>query len=216
MLKRIVKRIYYVVKNRGKNVKFSSGVNIGGFHSSFEGNNRIGKNTVFSGAIGYGSYMGEKCDITGKVGKFCSMASEIKVVVGTHPTKDFISTHPAFFSTKKQAGFTYAKEDLFEENNFAEGSYPVVIGNDVWIGRGVTILSGVKIGDGAIIAAGAVVTKDVEPYSIVGGVPAKEIRKRFDEEEIKFLLELKWWDKPENWIKENVEKFNDIKKMRNE
>ena len=207
MLKRTVKRIYYAVKNRGKNVKFSGKVNIGGFHSSFDGNNRVGKNSFFAGKLGYGSYIGENAYINASIGKYCSVASDVKVVTGNHPAKDYVSTHPAFFSTKKQAGFTYVTEDLFKEET------PVVIGNDVWIGQGAMLLSGVTIGDGAIIAAGAVVTKDVKPYSIVGGVPAKEIRKRFSEEEIKFLLELKWWDKPEKWIKENAEKFTDIKNL---
>ena len=207
MFKKTVKHIYYAVKNHGKNVKFSAGVNIGGFSSSFEGNNRIGKNSFFRGELGFGSYIGANSYIDARIGKYCSVASEVKTVTGSHPAKDFVSTHPAFFSTKKQAGFHYVTEDLFKEEN------QIKIGNDVWIGQGVMILSGVTIGDGAIIAAGAVVTKDVKPYSIVGGVPAKEIRKRFSEEEIKFLLELKWWDKPEKWIKENAEKFKDIKKL---
>jgi len=71
-----------------------------------------------------------------------------------------------------------------------------MVGNDVWIGFGATIMPGVKIGDGAIIATKSVVTKDVEPYAIVGGNPAKTIRKRFSEEKIKSLLEVKWWDWP--------------------
>ncbi len=215
MLKKTVKHIYYAAKNRGKNVKIPRSVNIGGFGSLFEGNNRIGKNTCFSGFLGFGSYIGKNCNISAKIGRYCSIASDIKVVSGTHPTKDFVSTHPAFFSTKKQAGFTYVGKDMFVENKFAEGSYSVVIGNDVWIGQGVILLSGVTVGDGAIIATGAVVIKDVEPYSIVGGVPAKEIRKRFDDEEIKFLLDLKWWDKPEKWIRENAEKFSNIKNLQN-
>lgn len=91
-----------------------------------------------------------------------------------------------------------------------EKNWNVVIGNDVWIGSNVKILQGIKICDGAVIAAGALITKDVEPYAIVGGVPAKLIRKRFSDEDIKFLLDLKWWDKGEEWVIENAEFFEDI------
>ena len=131
MFKRTVKRIYYAVKNRGKNVKFSSGVNIGGFGSSFEGNNRIGKKSFFTGELGFGSYIGANAYIDAGIGKYCSIASEVKTVTGNHPVKDFVSTHPAFFSTKKQAGFTYVTGDLFKEET------NVIIGNDVWVGRGL-------------------------------------------------------------------------------
>ena len=80
----------------------------------------------------------------------------------------------------------------------------MIIGNDVWIGDRATILSGVRIGDGAVIGAGSVVTKDVEPYSIVAGNPARPKRTRFDEETIKKLLEIKWWDWPVEKINDNV------------
>lgn len=93
------------------------------------------------------------------------------------------------------------------------GGYSLIIGNDVWIGEGVRILSGIEIGDGAIIGTGALVTKNVEPYSIVGGVPAKEIKKRFSNEEIEFLKEFRWWNKDLKWLEENVELFSDIKKF---
>jgi virginiamycin A acetyltransferase len=86
-------------------------------------------------------------------------------------------------------------------------SYPTkgntIIGNDVWIGYDATIMPGVNIGDGAIIATKAVVTKDVAPYSIVGGNPAKEIKKRFSQEEIDFLLDIQWWD----WSMEKITKY---------
>lgn len=85
-----------------------------------------------------------------------------------------------------------------------------IIGNDVWIGANAIILQGVTIGDGAIIAAGAVVTKDVPPYAIVGGVPAKVIKYRFSDEVILKLLQIKWWDKPEEWIIQKLEKFTDV------
>lgn len=213
MIKKFVKRVYHCLKNSGKNVKIEKGADIGGFSTEFEGCNRICSNTFFSGKIGFGSYIGYGSDIKARIGKYSSVSGNVKVVLGSHPSKDFVSTHPSFYSTKKQSGFTYVREDYYAEKNFADGKYPVVIGNDVWIGNGVTILEGVTVGDGAIVAAGAVVTKDVQPYSIVGGVPAKEIRKRFSDEEIEFLLELKWWDKPQDWIKENADKFTDIKKL---
>src|SRR5690606_29947135 len=89
----------------------------------------------------------------------------------------------------------------------------VKIGNDVWIGEDAIIMGGVKIGDGAIIAARAVVTKDVPPYSIYGGVPAKLIKYRFDNYIIKKLLAIKWWDLEESWIRENYYLFHDAEKF---
>jgi len=86
-----------------------------------------------------------------------------------------------------------------------------IIGNDVWIGTNAIIMDDITIGDGAIIGAGTIVTKDVKPYSIVVGNPAKHLRFRFEEDEINFLLEFKWWDKDLTWIEENYTKFHDIK-----
>ena len=107
-------------------------------------------------------------------------------------------------------------------SNAMEGkAYPgkgdTKIGNDVWIGYGATIMPGVTIGDGAIIATKSVVTKDVAPYAIVGGNPAKEIRKRFSEDEIKALLEIQWWDWPIEKITENVQLLtgNDVEAIKN-
>ena len=81
----------------------------------------------------------------------------------------------------------------------------------MWIGANVTILDGITIGDGAISGAGSVVTRDVPPYAIVGGTPARIIRFRFTDEEIRFLLKFRWWDKDQTWIRENGELFEDIK-----
>ncbi len=89
------------------------------------------------------------------------------------------------------------------------------IGNDVWIGANVLILDGVTIGNGAIIAAGAVVTKDVPPYAVVGGVPAKIIKYRFNKEEIDFLEQLKWWEKDEKWLTEYGKYFNNVELLKN-
>lgn len=95
--------------------------------------------------------------------------------------------------------------DLFEENK-----KEVIIGNDVWIGQSVLIKPGVVIGDGAIIGAGAVVTKNVAPYAIVVGVPAQIIKYRFSDEQIKKLLNIKWWDKDKEWIEEKAYLFSDV------
>jgi len=122
------------------------------------------------------------------VGAFCSIGPEVLIGgFGKHPT-NWISTHPAFYSPLKQAGFTFSTESKFRELERTE------IGNDVWIGARAMILDGVKIGNGAIVAAGAVVARDVSPYSIVGGVPAKEIRKRFGDDVIASLKGMEWWN----------------------
>lgn len=93
------------------------------------------------------------------------------------------------------------------EDSPLRNNSPVLIGNDVWIGANVVILPGVKVGDGAILAAGAVITKDVEPYAVVGGVPAKTIQKRFDDEMIEMFLDIKWWDWSIEKIEGNIELF---------
>ena len=131
------------------------------------------------------------------IGKFCMIASDVTFIMnGANHLTDAISTYPfAIFGD----GWEAAMEDR---------EYPrkgdIMIGNDVWIGYNATIMAGVNIGDGAIIAANAMVVKDVQPYTIVGGNPAREIKRRFDEETIEKLLDLKWWDKPLDWITANV------------
>lgn len=141
------------------------------------------------------------------IGKFCSIGPYCKIGLGKHPTKDFVSTHPVFFSTLKQAQVTFADINYFDEFAY------IIIGNDVWLGANVIVVDGVKIGDGAIVAAGSVVTKDIPPYAIVGGVPAKIIKYRFEKEEIKKLLQLKWWDMDVEYLKENFIKFHNIKSL---
>lgn len=209
MIKNKIKRLFCKLKYRKKNVHLKADCNIG-FRTKFGGNNVIGENTEFAGAIGFGSYIGGHCCISARIGRYCSIADHVRTVEGNHPTKMFVSTHPAFFSDRAQAGFTYTDETMYDEISYIDGKYYVVIGNDVWIGSGVTILNGVTISDGAIIAAGAVVTKDVAPYSIVGGVPAQQIRKRFTEDQIQKLTEIKWWNQPEEWIRKNASNFRNI------
>lgn len=133
------------------------------------------------------------------IGKFCSIACGAKFLFNSaNHTMDSLSTYtfPLFFEE-----WGLEKEKVAEA---WDNKGDIVIGNDVWIGYEAVILSGVTIGDGAIIGSRAVVTKDVPPYTIVGGVPAKTIRRRFDEETIRKLLGLKWWDWPEESIRKNI------------
>ena len=134
------------------------------------------------------------------IGKFCSIACGTKFIFtsANHSLKS-LSTYPfpIFFE----------EWDLDVKNvtDAWDHKGDIIIGNDVWIGYEAVILSGVTIGDGAIIGTRAVVTKDVPPYTIVGGIPAKPIRQRFDDTTIAKLLELKWWDWSEERIKGNLE-----------
>ena len=205
----------YLVTHKYK-VKIDSHSNVD-LHSFFEGKNSIGNNTeVTHSWIGMGSYIANNSIIRmTKIGKFCAIGDYVRTSLGRHPTKDFVSIHPAFFSLKKQASFTFVTEQLFDEHKYIdfEKNYVVEIGNDVWIGNNVLIMDGIKISDGAIIAAGSIVTKDVGPYYIVGGVPAKIIRKRFSDHQINCLLEFKWWDRDIDWLDKNHINFSSIAKF---
>ena len=134
------------------------------------------------------------------IGKFCSVACGTKFLFNSaNHTLTSLSTYPfpIFFEEWNL--------DVKDITNAWDNKGNIVIGNDVWIGYEAVILAGVTIGDGAIIGTRAVVTKDVPPYSIVGGVPAKSIRKRFDDETIVELLRLKWWDWSEEKIAQNIQ-----------
>lgn len=133
------------------------------------------------------------------VGSFCSIAGNVNVYLGGNHRKDWVTTFP----------FGHIHNNVF--TNFNGNGHPhtngdVIIGNDVWIGDNVTIMSGVHIGDGAIIASNSHVVKNVEPYSLIGGNPAKLIRYRFTQEQIAKLLEIKWWE----WDDEKINRYTPL------
>lgn len=150
------------------------------------------KNTV--GEYTHHQHYIEISDPGTSVGNFCSIGKDVVLGPGLHPL-DLISTH--LFPSVGFYGI------VAPENRIPEPEYkPVRIGNDVWIGHRAVVMNGVSVGDGAVIGTNAVVTKDVPPYAIVGGVPAKVIRYRFDEATIARLLALKWWDLPIDWLRD--------------
>jgi len=145
------------------------------------------------------------------VGSFCSIAHDVRIEDSTHPSHTSVSTSPVFYSTGKQTGQSFVEHNIFNEFLLIDGK-SCIIGNDVWIGANVTIKGGVRIGNGAIIAMGAVVTKDVEPFTIVAGIPARVVRKRFSDEEIELLERTRWWDKDDALLRQKVEMFSNINK----
>lgn len=158
----------------------------------FSDYNRIYKGTQLRAvSVGVGTYIGE--NVRGgeaSIGRYSSIGhGTIVGGMGSHPT-DRLSTHPAFYSTTPKAGITFATEDGFEECK------PTSVGSDVWLGARCVLLDGVSIGDGAIVAAGAIVTKDVPPYAVVAGVPARILRTRFGDEVVTELLRRAWWNLP--------------------
>jgi acetyltransferase-like isoleucine patch superfamily enzyme len=129
-----------------------------------------------------------------RIGKYCSISTHVIIFLGSEHRTDWVSTYP----------FPYLWKEASSINGHPFSKGDVIIGNDVYIGYHVTILSGVTIGDGAAIGAGSVVTKDVPPYAIVAGNPARIVRYRFDEKIIQKLLQIKWWDWPDEKIRENI------------
>lgn len=127
-----------------------------------------------------------------KIGRFCSIANGVEIMLGREHRTDWVTTYPFNVLCEQAQHFT----------GHPKSKGDVVVGNDVWIGNKALILSGVKIGDGAVIGAGSIVTKDVAPYAIVAGNPAKLCRFRFDTQTITELLQIAWWDWPYEKIME--------------
>ncbi|PLY04749.1 MAG: acetyltransferase [Arcobacter sp.] len=171
----------------------------------------IYENILIDSEINSYTYIAKKTEIyNAKIGKFCSIGPNSIIGLSTHPLDNFISTSPIFYSTEKQLPVRVVDKQYFNDS-----IKETIIGNDVWIGANVLITGGITIGNGAVIAAGSIVTKNVEEYAIVGGIPAKIIKYRFDLEKRKFLKESQWWNKSNiNYLKMNYKKFHNFENLK--
>lgn len=205
LLKRVLLKILNT-KESNKNVIVHGQVK-GLQNVTFKGKNAVLDGSNFNGQIdvGYATTFGANNYIHGDVtiGKYCQFGPFASVNTFNHPTNHIT---------------TYINKNLFNGQMAGyKTNQETIIGNDVWIGKNAIILAGITIGNGAIIAAGAVVNQDVPAYHIVGGVPAKVIKKRFSDKIIEELQELKWWDKNDDELEElrplflkNISKLNSI------
>lgn len=213
-IKWMVHTLKYKLQENNSKISWRSNI----VNTSLEGHNTIQKEANLIGCIlGYGTYIERGTQLINvKLGRYSSITPGVKNIGGNHPTKEHVSTYPGFYSASTTDAVSFVKTQKFEEFKYTDEDKKFLnsIGNDVWIGTDAVIMQGVTVGDGAVVAAGALVTKDVPPYAIVGGVPAKIIRYRFSESDIQFLMELKWWEKDIEWIKKYADYFADIEQMK--
>ena len=159
--------------------------------------------TVVESTLGDYSYLANDVDIIyTDIGRFCSLASHVRINPGNHPMWRVTQHHLTY--RRKQYGFGETDDETFFD---WRRDHRCMIGHDVWIGHAATVMAGVKIGTGAVVGAGAVVTRDVGPYTIVGGVPARPIRKRFPDDVAARLQKIAWWD----WDRATLEtRYDDL------
>lgn len=190
-LRFIHKGFYSSIRSSGISCSFSEYVRLYGNTSLSKC--RVGRYTYFAGTKSGNSTFGQFC---------CIGPNTIVGGLGTHPT-GMISCHPAFYSLLRQSGDTFVSKSFFSEHKETN------IGNDVWIGANAIVLDGVRIGNGVIVGAGAVVVKDIPPYAIVVGVPAKIIRYRYPQEKIDILQRINWWNFSREELKSVAHIFRD-------
>lgn len=191
-MRKFIKKIilYFLNAVEEKENVTLSGFSRGLQNVEFEGKNAVPDRCNFSGSIkiGYGTTLGYNNLLGGTIviGRYCQVGVDVAMHATNHPISHLS---------------TYINKNLFQGDlKKLKVEHKITIGNDVWIGHGVLILGNVTVGNGAILAAGSVITKDVAPYTIVAGVPAKMLRKRFSDAVISEIEDLKWWDKPEKEV----------------
>lgn len=181
---------YLRTKARYPHTKFARGVNADNA-CSFEEGVVVHENTVLSHVrVGAYSYVANDSIVWHcKLGRFCSIGPEVRIGLGIHPARGVISTYPGFYSGGSSVPVKFHLDRSVIEHR------TVTVGNDVWIGARAMLLDGVSIGDGAVVAAGSIVTRDVAPYCVVAGSPARVVRTRFTEEQVRRLVAFAWWDR---------------------
>lgn len=200
----LLRKLYLEYKHRSQRLKIgylaqASNCRFGRFNTLYP-NSRL-----LDVTLGDLSYVGANSQLSRvTIGKFSCIGPEVFAGLGTHPSRKFVSVHPAFYSLGRQSQITFATASFFQEFQ------RISIGNDVWVGARAVILDGVSIGDGAIVAAGAVVTRNVPPYAVVGGVPARVIRHRFTPSQIQQLQAIAWWDRDLKDLAADFLRFHDI------
>lgn len=199
----IMKNLYTIPKKMFSKISIFTIIQ----HSNVDKNSSICMGTKFYRSdIGEYSYVGRDCFVNNtEIGKFTSIGEGCYIGGTSHPI-DWVSTSPVFHKWKNvlKTNISSHSYDIFQSTK---------IGNDVWVGSKVLIKSGVEISNGAVIGMGSVVTKDIGPYEIWAGNPARCIKKRFEENIIDQLLEIKWWDYSEEKLVEAAKNFNDVDKF---
>lgn len=203
MIKRIVQYIVSILSPKKIFYKDVSWFSYWDGDSTFTKNTRIGpKVRLLKSHVGNYTRISKGCSVVfSKIGNFCSLASDVQVGAGRHPL-NYASTSQIFYNPNT-LNDKWVKPIKYPQN------LPINIGSDVWLGTNCFIMGGVTIGHGAVVAAKAVVTKDIPPYAIVGGIPAKLIKYRFSPEVIERLLEIEWWNLDDNQITEKIGFFRE-------